>query len=88
MDYPGGEKWTKANQDFVALKTLFSYWQQGNPQRRAGTRCSGVITTSHASCRALAMKANTTVATAAKCFGMVLHGMQGTPYVSQGESWV
>ncbi|XNM58157.1 alpha-amylase family glycosyl hydrolase [Escherichia coli] len=29
VDYPGGEKWTLAKPDFVALKTLFRHWQQG-----------------------------------------------------------
>ena len=29
VDYPGGEKWTLAKPDFVALKTLFCHWQQG-----------------------------------------------------------
>ncbi len=58
VDYPGGEKWTLAKPDFVALKTLFRHWQQGM-HNKAGMRCSGVTTISRASCRALVMKANT-----------------------------
>ncbi len=59
VDYPGGEKWTKAKPDFVALKTLFRHWQQGDAQQSLGTRCSGVTMTSRASCRALVTKGNT-----------------------------
>ncbi len=33
VDYPGGEKWTRAAPDFVALKTLFRHWQQGMHNR-------------------------------------------------------
>lgn len=29
VDYPGGEKWTLAKPDYVALKALFRHWQQG-----------------------------------------------------------
>ena len=41
-DYPGGEKWTKAKPDFVALKTLFRHWQQGmhNKARNALFWCN------------------------------------------------
>jgi trehalose-6-phosphate hydrolase len=55
VDYPGGEKWTLARPDYVALKALFRHWQQGCTTGR-GTRCSGVTTISRASCRALATK--------------------------------
>lgn len=33
VDYPGGEKWTLARPDFVALKSLFRHWQQGMHNR-------------------------------------------------------
>ena len=29
VDYPGGQKWTLAAPDFVALKAIFHHWQQG-----------------------------------------------------------
>lgn len=58
VDYPGGEKWTLARPDYVALKALFRHWQRECTIGR-GTRCSGVTTISRASCRALATKAST-----------------------------
>ncbi|STT50976.1 alpha,alpha-phosphotrehalase [Klebsiella pneumoniae] len=33
VDYPGGEKWTLARPDYVALKALFRHWQQGMHNR-------------------------------------------------------
>ena len=48
VDYPGGEKWTLARPDFVALKCTTG----------RGMRCSGVTTTSRASSPALAMRVN------------------------------
>src|SRR5699024_9180792 len=58
VDYPGGEKWTLAKPDFVALKTLFRHWQQGM-HNVAWNACSGVTTISRALFLALVMKVNT-----------------------------
>jgi trehalose-6-phosphate hydrolase len=85
VDYPGGEKWTKARPDYVALKTLFSHWQQGMHNGR-GTRCSGVTTISRASCRALAMKANT-ASRPRKCWRWCCTACRARRISTRAKSW-
>ncbi len=45
VDYPNGEKWTKAPFDFIQLKQIFNHWQTGLNGKGWGGRCSGVTTT-------------------------------------------
>ena len=83
VDYPGGEKWTKAKPDFVALKTLFRHWQQGMHNKA----WNALFWCNHDQPRIVSRfgdEGEHRVA-AAKMLGMVLHGMQGTPYIYQGE---
>lgn len=83
VDYPGGEKWTKAKPDFVALKTLFRHWQQGMHNKA----WNALFWCNHDQPRIVSRfgdEGERRVA-AAKMLGMVLHGMQGTPYIYQGE---
>ena len=36
VDYPGGDKWTKAPFDFLELKRIFNHWQSGMHGRVVG----------------------------------------------------
>ncbi len=83
VDYPGGEKWTLARPDFVALKSLFSHWQQGMHNRA----WNALFWCNHDQPRIVSRFGDEGEyrITAAKMLAMVLHGMQGTPYIYQGE---
>ena len=83
VDYPGGEKWTLAKPDFVALKTLFRHWQQGMHNKAWNALCW----CNHDQPRIVSRFGDEGEyrVHAAKMLGMVLHGMQGTPYIYQGE---
>lgn len=83
VDYPNGEKWTLAKPDYVALKALFRHWQQGmhNVARNALFWCN------HDQPRIVSRFGDEGEyrVPAAKMLAMALHGMQGTPYIYQGE---
>ena len=83
VDYPGGEKWTLARPDFVALKSLFSHWQQGMHNRA----WNALFWCNHDQPRIVSRFGDEGEyrITAAKMLAMVLYGMQGTPYIYQGE---
>ena len=83
VDYPGGEKWTLAKPDFVALKTLFSHWQQG----MHNTAWNALFWCNHDQPRIVSRFGDEGEyrVQSAKMLAMVLHGMQGTPYIYQGE---
>lgn len=83
VDYPGGEKWTLAKPDYVALKALFSHWQQGMHNRA----WNALFWCNHDQPRIVSRFGDEGEyrLPAAKMLAMVLHGMQGTPYVYQGE---
>lgn len=83
VDYPNGEKWTHAKPDFVELKSIFNYWQQG----MHGKAWNALFWCNHDQPRIVSRFGDEgelrTVS--AKMLAMVLHGMQGTPYIYQGE---
>ena len=83
VDYPGGEKWTLARPDYVALKALFRHWQQGMHNRA----WNALFWCNHDQPRIVSRFGDEGEyrVTAAKMLAMVLHGMQGTPYIYQGE---
>ncbi|MDU4002505.1 alpha,alpha-phosphotrehalase [Pluralibacter gergoviae] len=83
VDYPGGEKWTLAKPDFVALKALFSHWQQG----MHNTAWNALFWCNHDQPRIVSRFGDEGEyrVQSAKMLAMVLHGMQGTPYIYQGE---
>ena len=83
VDYPGGEKWTLAKPDFVALKTLVRHWQQGMHNKA----WNALFWCNHDQPRIVSRFGDDGEhrVPAAKMLGMVLHGMQGTPYIYQGE---
>ncbi len=83
VDYPGGEKWTLAKPDCVALKTLFRHWQQG----MHNVAWNALFWCNHDQPRIISRVGDEGEyrVPAAKMLAMVLHGMQGTPYIYQGE---
>ena len=83
VDYPGGEKWTLAKPDYIALKSLFNYWQQG----MHNVAWNALFWCNHDQPRIVSRFGDEGElrVTSAKMLAMVLHGMQGTPYIYQGE---
>ncbi|PHM44764.1 trehalose synthase/amylase TreS [Xenorhabdus mauleonii] len=83
VDYPNGEKWTRAKPDYVELKKIFSTWQQGMHQKA----WNALFWCNHDQPRIVSRfgDENELRNISAKMLAMVLHGMQGTPYIFQGE---
>ncbi|WP_187654221.1 alpha,alpha-phosphotrehalase [Xenorhabdus sp. PB62.4] len=83
VDYPNGEKWTRAKPDYVELKKIFSTWQQGMYQKA----WNALFWCNHDQPRIVSRFGDEHQhhKTSAKMLAMVLHGMQGTPYIYQGE---
>ncbi|MGV6988532.1 alpha,alpha-phosphotrehalase [Testudinibacter sp. P80/BLE/0925] len=80
VDYPNGEKWTFAAPDFVELKQIFNYWQQGMHNKA----WNALFFCNHDQPRIVSRFGDDS-ALSAKLWAMVLHGLQGTPYIYQGE---
>lgn len=84
VDYPNGEKWVYARPDYVALKAIFNYWQQG----MHGKAWNALFWCNHDQPRIVSRFGTETGelrTRSAKMLAMLLHGMQGTPYIYQGE---
>lgn len=83
VDYPGGEKWTLAKPDYVELKKIFAFWQQGMHNRA----WNALFWCNHDQPRIVSRFGDEGEwrSLSAKMLAMVLHGMQGTPYIYQGE---
>lgn len=83
VDYPGGEKWTLAKPDYVELKSIFNHWQQG----MHNVAWNALFWCNHDQPRIVSRFGHEGElrTTSAKMLAMVLHGMQGTPYIYQGE---
>ncbi|EPE52715.1 alpha,alpha-phosphotrehalase [Salmonella enterica] len=83
VDYPNGEKWTLAKPDYVALKALFRHWQQG----MHNVAWNALFWCNHDQPRIVSRFGDEgeSGVPAAKMLAMALHGMQGTPYIYQGE---
>ncbi|WP_411342716.1 alpha,alpha-phosphotrehalase [Paenibacillus sp. WLX1005] len=84
VDYPQGRKWELMPYDFEALKNLLSEWQTG---MYIGGGWNALFWNNHDQPRALSRFADDgryRVASA-KMLATTLHGLQGTPYVFQGE---
>ncbi len=86
VDYPNGEKWTKAPFDFIQLKKIFSKWQKGMYE---GNGWNATFWNNHDQPRALSRFGDDKKyrVESAKMLATVLHGLQGTPYVYQGEEF-
>ncbi|WP_322903872.1 alpha,alpha-phosphotrehalase [Paenibacillus campi] len=84
VDYPYGQKWELMPYDFEALKTLLSQWQSG---MYIGGGWNALFWNNHDQPRALSRFADDGRyrVESAKMLATTLHGLQGTPYIFQGE---
>ncbi|HDO1313806.1 alpha,alpha-phosphotrehalase [Aeromonas veronii] len=83
VDYPNGDKWTKAPFDFLELKRIFNHWQCG----MYGKGWSALFWCNHDQPRIVSRFGDEGEhrVVAAKMLASTLHGLQGTPYIYQGE---
>lgn len=84
VDYPGGEKWTDAKFDFIALKDVLTHWQVG---MQAGGGWNALFWCNHDQPRVVSRFGDDGQyrVESAKMLATVLHFLAGTPYVYQGE---
>ncbi|AXE34052.1 alpha,alpha-phosphotrehalase [Chromobacterium phragmitis] len=84
VDYPDGEKWRAGEVDFIALKRILSDWQTG---MHAGGGWNALFWCNHDQPRALSRFGDDGRyrTESAKMLATALHGLQGTPYIYQGE---
>ncbi|WCK55253.1 alpha,alpha-phosphotrehalase [Aneurinibacillus sp. Ricciae_BoGa-3] len=84
VDYPNGEKWALAEFDFLALKRILSTWQTGMHQ---GNGWNALFWCNHDQPRVVTRYGNDGEfrVQSAKMLATVIHMMQGTPYIYQGE---
>ena len=80
---PGKEKWDMVPIDFVELKKIFTRWQKG----LYGQGWNSLFWENHDLPRSVSRFADDGAyrVESAKMLAILLHGMQGTPYVYQGE---
>ncbi|WP_375753083.1 alpha,alpha-phosphotrehalase [Vibrio sp. HN007] len=83
VDYPNGEKWTKAPFDFIQLKEIFNHWQTG----LNGKGWGAIFWCNHDQPRVVSRLGDDKQfrVESAKMLGASVHMMQGTPYIYQGE---
>ncbi|MEF1171258.1 alpha,alpha-phosphotrehalase [Vibrio sinaloensis] len=83
VDYPNGEKWTKAPFDFIQLKQIFNHWQTG----LNGKGWGALFWCNHDQPRVVSRLGDDKHfrVESAKMLGASVHMMQGTPYIYQGE---
>ncbi|TLG73006.1 alpha,alpha-phosphotrehalase [Culicoidibacter larvae] len=86
VDYKDKAKWTKTPFDFAELKQLFTEWQVGMHE---GGGWNALFWNNHDQPRALSRFGNDHEYRfeSATMLATVLHGMQGTPYIYQGEEF-
>ncbi|VBB05460.1 glycosyl hydrolase all-beta [Lucifera butyrica] len=84
VDYPQGEKWVKADFDFLALKQILSDWQTGM-HREGGW--NALFWCNHDQPRVVSRFGDDGRyrVVSAKMLATALHMLQGTPYIYQGE---
>ncbi|MFB5674223.1 alpha,alpha-phosphotrehalase [Paenibacillus terreus] len=84
VDYPNNNKWELMTYDFEQLKSLLSKWQLGMQQ---GGGWNALFFNNHDQPRAVSrfLDDGQYLAESAKLLATTLHGLQGTPYVYQGE---
>lgn len=80
---PAGDKWDLVPLDFVALKRIFTRWQQ----ELAGCGWNSLFWENHDLPRNISHLGDDGPyrVQSAKALAILLHGMQGTPFVYQGE---
>ena len=83
IDYPNGEKWTLAKPDLLELKKILGYWQKG----MHGKAWNAIFWCNHDQPRIVSRLGNEDQYhnESAKMLAMILYGLQGTPYLYQGE---
>lgn len=86
VDYPNGEKWTKAEFDFLELKKILSTWQI---EMHTGGGWNALFWCNHDQPRAVSRFGNDEKyhKESAKMLATTIHMMQGTPYIYQGEEF-
>jgi trehalose-6-phosphate hydrolase len=86
VDYPNGEKWTKAPFDFLELKQILSKWQIGMQQ---GGGWNALFWCNHDQPRIVSRFGDDKHYhhESAKMLATTIHLMQGTPYIYQGEEF-
>lgn len=85
VDYKNGDKWQLMPMDLSALKQLLSDWQNGMQAKQGW---NALFWCNHDQPRIVSRYGNDTDEyreTSAKMLALVLHGLQGTPYLYQGE---
>ncbi|WP_409296648.1 alpha,alpha-phosphotrehalase [Peribacillus sp. SCS-26] len=85
-DYPNGEKWAPAELDFLELKQILSKWQI---EMNKGGGWNALFWCNHDQPRVVTRYGNDGEyhAQSAKMLATVIHMMQGTPYIYQGEEF-
>lgn len=83
LDQQGGEKWDLAPLPFLKLKEVFNRWQK----ELAGQGWNSLFWDNHDLPRIVSRWGNDKEyrVQSAKMLAILLHGMQGTPYIYQGE---
>ncbi|MEC1524250.1 alpha,alpha-phosphotrehalase [Neobacillus niacini] len=86
VDYPNGQKWTKADFDFQSLKNILSDWQV---EMNKGGGWNALFWCNHDQPRVVSRFGDDQQfhKESAKMLGTTIHMMQGTPYIFQGEEF-
>ncbi|MCP3030997.1 alpha,alpha-phosphotrehalase [Halobacillus sp. A1] len=86
VDYPNGEKWTKAPFDFQQLKQILSTWQENMYK---GQGWNALFWCNHDQPRVLSRFGDDEryPDKSGKMLATTIHMMQGTPYIYQGEEF-
>ena len=84
VDYKNGDKWSLMPPDRMALKNLFTQWQEG---MEAGNGWNALFWCNHDQPRAVSRFGDEGQywKESAKMLGTATHMMRGTPYIYQGE---
>ena len=84
VDYPNGDKWTKADFDFIKLKEIMSSWQI---EMQKGGGWNALFWCNHDQPRIVSRFGDDGKYRneSAKMLATAMHMLQGTPYIYQGE---
>ncbi|ALZ63615.1 alpha,alpha-phosphotrehalase [Bacillus cereus] len=84
VDYPNGDKWTKAEFDFIKLKEIMSSWQI---EMQKGGGWNALFWCNHDQPRIVSRFGDDGKYRneSAKMLATAMHMLQGTPYIYQGE---
>ncbi|MGG5740207.1 MULTISPECIES: alpha,alpha-phosphotrehalase [Bacillus cereus group] len=84
VDYPNGDKWTKADFDFMKLKEIMSNWQI---EMQKGRGWNALFWCNHDQPRIVSRFGDDGKYRneSAKMLATAMHMLQGTPYIYQGE---